>query len=130
MPSLPPTQASVGPPMNQRARNSGSTRYCQTVSIGAARSRSKRSICGVIVSAAMVSAILRLRDAAQAFEDHRPALAGLVLICGPGGVHFVGERKDAAAGAGCDVDSDTRPLALLRGIGGEEEDEPARSIHH
>src|SRR5690606_22246305 len=51
-PMLPPTLRSVGPPMNQRARSSGSTRYCQTLSTGASSSRSKRSMAAVAWSSA------------------------------------------------------------------------------
>src|SRR5690606_21302576 len=55
-PMLPPTRASVGPVMNQRARRSGSTRYCQTLSTGASSSRSKRSMAEVAWSVGGVSA--------------------------------------------------------------------------
>src|SRR5690606_30006067 len=54
-PMLPPTRASVGPAMNQRARSSGSTRYCQTLSTGASSKRSKRSMAGVAWSVWRVS---------------------------------------------------------------------------
>src|SRR3569623_3567477 len=121
-PSLPPTRGSVGPPMRQRARSSGSISHGQTLSIGASSRRAKRRCCGVKVS---LSAIVFLQCGGEARQDHGPALAGLFLIGGPGRVYFVGLGKARTASMGGDVDRHVGPFALLRRVGAEAEDEAA-----